>query len=71
MNPHQISKVTLSPELVDCIVFWTKNPEPMFNRLSELDRYAYYFQFTLTGGRRKFHADYLLSSVIMSNTLFT
>lgn len=49
VNPHQISKVTLSPELVDCIVFWTKNPEPMFDRLSELDGYAYYFQFTLTG----------------------
>lgn len=49
MNPHQISRIELSPEVVDCIVFWTKNPEPMLERLGELDSYPYYFQFTLTG----------------------
>ncbi|WP_075717965.1 DUF1848 domain-containing protein [Roseburia sp. 499] len=49
MNFHQISKISLSPELVDCIVFWTKNPKPMLNRLIELKDYHYYFQFTLTG----------------------
>ena len=49
MNPHQISRIVLSPETVDCIVFWTKNPEPMFERLEELSAYPYYFQFTLTG----------------------
>lgn len=49
MNVHQISKIALSPELVDCIVFWTKNPEPMLERLDQLAAYNYYFQFTLTG----------------------
>lgn len=49
INLHQISKIDLSPELVDCIVFWTKNPEPMLDRLEELSAYQYYFQFTLTG----------------------
>lgn len=49
MNPHQVSKIGISPEAVDCIVFWTKNPEPMLDRLEELDKYKYYFQFTLTG----------------------
>lgn len=49
MNAHQISKICLSPEVVDCIVFWTKNPQPMLARLDELDAYSYYFQFTLTG----------------------
>lgn len=49
MNAHQISKINLSPEVVDCIVFWTKNPEPMIDRLDELKDYKYYFQFTLTG----------------------
>lgn len=49
MNPHQVSKINLSPEVVDCIVFWTKNPEPMLKRLQELQDYKYYFQFTLTG----------------------
>ena len=49
MNAHQISRVELSPEVVDCIVFWTKNPAGMLERLDELKRYSYYFQFTLTG----------------------
>lgn len=49
MNIHQVSKISLSPEVVDCIVFWTKNPEPMMERLDELRDYKYYFQFTLTG----------------------
>lgn len=49
MNVHQVSKIDISPELVDCIVFWTKNPEPMLERLDELSAYKYYFQFTLTG----------------------
>ena len=49
MNEHQISKIDISSDVVDCIVFWTKNPEPMLNRLDELAEYNYYFQFTLTG----------------------
>lgn len=48
MNIHQIGRVNLSPDVVDGIVFWTKNPAPMLNRISELERYNYYFQFTLT-----------------------
>ncbi|HBN84925.1 MAG TPA: hypothetical protein DDZ89_13905 [Clostridiales bacterium] len=48
MNAHQVSRIDLSPDLVDCIVFWTKNPEPMLSRLDELKNYKYYFQFTLT-----------------------
>lgn len=47
MNMHQISRINLSPDVVDGIVFWTKNPAPMLSRLSELDRYNHYFQFTL------------------------
>lgn len=47
MNFHQIGEVTLSPNIVDGIVFWTKNPLPMINRLDELSDYIYYFQFTL------------------------
>lgn len=48
MNIHQISRIHLSPEVVDGIVFWTKNPIPMMERLDELKDYMYYFQFTLT-----------------------
>lgn len=49
MNAHQVSKIELSPDLIDCIVFWTKNPENMMKRMEELREYQYYFQFTLTG----------------------
>lgn len=48
-NVHQVSKIAITPEIVDCIVFWTKNPKPMMDRLEELALYHYYFQFTLTG----------------------
>ena len=47
MNIHQISKISLSPEVVDGIVFWTKNPIPMMDRIDEISDYSYYFQFTL------------------------
>ena len=49
MNAHQISKIDLSPDVVDCIVFWTKNPVNMLDKLDELRPYQYYFQITLTG----------------------
>lgn len=46
-NPKMISRVSLDRQVVDCIVFWTKNPAPMIPRLDELQDYKYYFQFTL------------------------
>ena len=48
MNRHQVSKIRLSPDVIDCIVFWSKNPAPMLPRLGELAAYMYYFQFTVT-----------------------
>jgi len=56
MNAHQISRIDLSPDIVDCIVFWTKNPEAMIDRLGELDAYKYYFQFSITGYGRDVEA---------------
>ncbi len=49
MNARQIKTVSLAPEDVDGIVFWTKNPQPMTGRIGELEDYSYYFQFTLNG----------------------
>lgn len=46
-NRKQISGIDLSPEVIDCIVFWTKNPDKMIDRLDELNKYDYYFQFTV------------------------
>ncbi|MBT9777639.1 DUF1848 family protein [Clostridium sp. MCC353] len=48
MNFHQVSRIPLTPDLVDGIVFWSKNPAPMIPHLNLLKDYAYYFQFTLT-----------------------
>ena len=47
MNYHQVSKVSLSPDVVDGIVFWTKNPVPMMEKLDAFSDYMYYFQFTV------------------------
>jgi hypothetical protein len=54
-NQKQISKVTLHPEDVDVIVFWTRNPKPFFPYLDELDQrgFRYYFQYTLLGYPRE------------------
>ncbi len=57
MNIHQISKVSLSPSVVDAIVLWTKNPIPMIKRLDELEKYPYYIQFTLTSYGRDMEAN--------------
>lgn len=48
MNIHQVSRVSISSDVVDGIVFWSKNPAPMLSKLDELRDYMYYFQFTLT-----------------------
>ena len=45
-NPRLVSEIPLSPDTVDGIVFWTKNPAPMLDRLELLRDYPYYFQFT-------------------------
>ncbi|MBE0695608.1 MAG: DUF1848 domain-containing protein, partial [Anaerolineaceae bacterium] len=48
-NRQQVSRVSLKPEDVDVIVFWTRSPRPLFPYLKELDErgYRYYFQYTL------------------------
>ncbi len=50
MNHAQISRIPLNRDVVDCIVFWTKDPHNLLPYLDELDSmgYPYYFQFTLT-----------------------
>ncbi|MGE4354298.1 MAG: DUF1848 domain-containing protein [Oscillospiraceae bacterium] len=47
VNSHRVSRIDLSPEVVDGIVFWTKNPIPMLSGLNAIRPYQYYFQFTL------------------------
>lgn len=50
MNYHQVSKVSLDPSVIDCIVFWTKNAAPLIPDLDEIRTgYPFYFQYTLNG----------------------
>jgi hypothetical protein len=48
-NTTQASRVSLLPDDVEAIVFWSKNPTPLVSHLDELDQlgFRYYFQFTL------------------------
>ena len=50
-NPYyksQVTKYSLSPNVVDCLAFCTKNPEPMLQYLDELDKYRQYWFVTIT-----------------------
>lgn len=49
-NRKKISRINLSPDTVDMIAFWTKNPDPILPYLRELDAmgYRYYFEVTMT-----------------------
>jgi hypothetical protein len=48
-NPHQVSRVGINRQNVDCIVFWTKNPSSMMKRNTELNSYKipYYYLYTV------------------------
>ena len=49
-NANQISKIPLGEDVVDCIAFWSKNPEPIIEYLPEIhEKYhgAFYFQYTI------------------------
>ena len=48
-NANRLGRVELSPSVVDCIVFWTKNPKPMLDKLRKIEEvgYSFYFLFSL------------------------
>lgn len=56
MVPTQVSRYSLDPSVVDGIVFWTKDPSPMLDKLDRFAPYPYYFQFTLTPYDRSIEA---------------
>ncbi len=53
-NPKQVSRISLKPEDVDVIVFWTRYASPLLPFLNELDErgYRYYFLYTLMNNPR-------------------
>ena len=50
-NPYaknQIYSYRLDPELIDCMIFCTKNPKPMLENLEKIDKFNQYWQITIT-----------------------
>lgn len=50
-NPYymnQVTKYILSPDVVDCLVFCTKNPEPIIGKLHEINKYNQLWFVTIT-----------------------
>lgn len=46
--PEQVLRYQLNPDVVDCINFCTKNPEPMLERLDEIRQYRQLWFVTIT-----------------------
>ena len=55
MSLHVVSKIDLSKEAIDCVVFWTKDPSKILGKIEQLDAYVknYYFQITINGYPRE------------------
>lgn len=50
-NPYyknQVTKYKLTPDVVDCLAFCTKNPAPMLPRLHEIDAFRQFWFITIT-----------------------
>jgi hypothetical protein len=47
-NPAQVTRYRIDPDVVDVLVFCSKNPAPMMARLSELDRFRCFWFVTIT-----------------------
>lgn len=69
-NPYdarRLRRVPLTPDIVDCIVFWTRDPRPLLPHLREIEAlgHAFYFQFTLNayGAALEPHAPPLAQAV--------
>jgi hypothetical protein len=46
--PSQVTRYVLTPDVVDCIAFCTKNPAPVLPRLHELDSFGQFWFVTIT-----------------------
>jgi hypothetical protein len=46
--PEQVTRYLLNPDVVDCIHFCTKNPQPMEARLDEIVQFRQYWSVTIT-----------------------
>ena len=46
--PEQVTRYRLTPDVVDCINFCTKNPQPMETRLNEIGHFHQFWSVTIT-----------------------
>ena len=71
MNASQISRIPLNPDVVDCIVFWTKDAGPMMGRLAEIEKmgYPYCFQYTITPYGKELESGLRTKKEILENFL--
>ncbi|WP_094606017.1 hypothetical protein SPSIL_006800 [Sporomusa silvacetica DSM 10669] len=46
--PKQVAKYSLTPNVVDCLIFCTKNPQPILPRIHKLDAFTSYWFVTIT-----------------------
>jgi hypothetical protein len=60
-NSQRIASVQLNADVVDCIVFWTKNTQPMLSQLDTIDTmgYPYFFNLRLRHMMNRWKKDYL------------
>lgn len=67
MNIHQVSRINIRPEVVDCIVFWTKNAGNIIPHLDKLKDYKFYFQYTINPYNKLIEENVPLKKDIIEN----
>jgi hypothetical protein len=48
MYPQQVTRYRLTPDVVDCLCFCTKNPAPMLDRMDEIRAFRQFWFVTIT-----------------------
>ena len=67
MNIHRVSRIDIRPEVVDCIVFWTKNAGNIIPHLDQLKDYKYYFQYTINPYNKLIEENVPLKKYVVEN----
>ena len=71
-NPYRsdwITRYALNPDIVDCLAFCTKNPEPMLKYLDELKRFRQYWFVTITPYGKEIELNVPLKETVMQSFL--
>lgn len=63
--PNQVMKYRLNTEVVDCLCFCTKNPEPMLPRIREMEQFGQFWQVTITPYGKEIEPDVPDKAIVM------